>query len=56
MREKGVIPAEAGIQRSILFELFESGMPASAGMTNYDTASKGRGEPFPEEEAYDFKS
>jgi len=34
-----VIPAKAGIQGSIFFNLFESWMPASAGMTNYDTVS-----------------
>jgi len=54
---KGVIPAKArrvesptGIQCSILLNLFESWMPASAGMTNYDTVSKGWGSfigPFP---------
>ncbi len=40
---KGVMPAKAGIQCSILFNLFESWMPASAGMTNYDIVSEGVG-------------
>ena len=41
IKGKGVIPAKAGIQCSNLFDLFESWMPASADMTNYNTVSRG---------------
>ena len=41
IRKRAVIPAQAGIQFLILFNYLKCWMPAFAGMTNYDTVSKG---------------